>query len=147
MSIRLSRKLCEVRDLADRIARSLKHPVVSSTHWLLALIEHEDNLVSPLLRDLGVSSAWVRDQLVGVPALPGSDTEVVMLLARRIAEALGCAEVGPEHVLLALANEEVEGVTATQAQKILKLNPVADLVKLRLRVVQKIASDVRVLVR
>ena len=119
-------------DLIQRsaqLARSLGHSYVGSAHLLLVL-SREPGAAGQTLRLLGMDPDLTEAMArllygMGTPELPlpqGLTPEARELLrgAAREAKQLGCREISPQHLLLAMARQERSG-----AGELLKLNGIS----------------------
>ena len=119
-------------DLIQRsaqLARSLGHSYVGSAHMLLVL-SREPGAAGQTLRLLGMDPDLTEAMArllygMGTPELPlpqGLTPEARELLrgAAREAKQLGCREITPQHLLLAMARQERSG-----AGELLKLNGIS----------------------
>jgi ATP-dependent Clp protease ATP-binding subunit ClpB len=130
---RLTQRSQEALQDAQRRALELGHTEVDGEHLLLALLDQEGGIVSPLLAQAGADPGMVRGELeaelsrrarvTGPAAGPGQ-----VMITRRLARVLDAAEreasrlkddyVSVEHLLLAIAEEG----SATAAGQILARN-------------------------
>jgi ATP-dependent Clp protease ATP-binding subunit ClpB len=130
---RLTQRSQEALQDAQRRALELGHTEVDGEHLLLALLDQEGGIVSPLLAQAGADPGMVRGELeaelsrrarvTGPAAGPGQ-----VMITRRLARMLDAAEreasrlkddyVSVEHLLLAIAEEG----SATAAGQILARN-------------------------
>jgi ATP-dependent Clp protease ATP-binding subunit ClpC len=99
---------------AEVEARARNQGWIGTEHLMLGLIHRPDAPASEILADLGVQSDAVRlllDRIIGRESTLGEEVGLtprsrrVLDLAEQAAAAAGADEVGPEHLLLALAIE------------------------------------------
>src|SRR3954452_1014178 len=127
---RLTIKSQEVIEAARRLAAARRNPQVHSNHLLLALREHQDALVLPILVYLKVDVDAARrhaNEAVGMlptvttgSAEPEYDSELMSVLRRAESEAkkLGDEYIPSEDVLIALADDRNTDVGATRDEVI-----------------------------
>jgi ATP-dependent Clp protease ATP-binding subunit ClpA len=126
--ITLSPHTKKVIELALDEARKLEHGYVGTEHLLLGLVREGGGIASGVLESLGVSAERVRHQVIATlgqeapsetttrpEATPsaagpfeGLDEQAALTMARAYWEAgrLNKGQLGPEHLLLALARSE-----------------------------------------
>ncbi|MGH7698661.1 MAG: Clp protease N-terminal domain-containing protein, partial [Candidatus Dormibacteria bacterium] len=124
---RLTQRSREALEQAAQRATALEHPEVAPEHLLLALVDQEDGVVAPLLRQVEVDPALVRTRLQadlqgrprqeGARAVLSRDLEEVLRRAFAEMERLGDEYCSTEHLLLALADRR-SGVTAGVLQQL-----------------------------
>src|SRR5947208_10407542 len=127
---RFTVKAQEAFAAAQRIAQARRNPQVTPLHLLLALLEQEGGIVTPVLQRAGADPAGLRrrtnEKLDALPKVtgaqqdgpPGFDGEVFKVLQRAEEEAQGMSDeyVSTEHLLLALAGDPKIGTEATRDQ-------------------------------
>ena len=107
--------------LAQEEARALRHSYIGAEHLLLALLRlPREAAVAPVLAGLGLAVGDVRERLQSLvpaghdpppaqlPFTPG--TKRVLEIALREALSRGDRHVGAEHLLLAIARADEDGV-------------------------------------
>src|SRR5947209_10054485 len=122
---------------AQRIAQARSNPRVVPQHLLLALLEQEGGIVTPVLQRAGAAAHGlgrrtneVLDALpkvtAGTSEPPGFDREVTQLLERAQEEARSMSDeyVSTEHLLLALAGDPKVDTGATRDQLLEAVNQV-----------------------
>ena len=105
--------------LAPDEARALGHDYLGTEHFLLGLLRLNDGIAWQALEKLGVRLEEVRAQVGLIPGRGDASSELswtpramkVVELALDEADAGGQTEVGPEHILLAIARED-EGIAS-----------------------------------
>jgi ATP-dependent Clp protease ATP-binding subunit ClpC len=100
--------------LAEDVARDAGRHHVATEHLLLALLEQDDSVAVDVLLELGVDESRVRVASRDISpscehrhVIAGPYTAMMrsaLAKASTHALALGCSEVSPEHMLLALAH-------------------------------------------
>jgi len=127
---RFTIKAQEAFAAAQRIAQARRNPQVTPLHLLLALLEQEGGIVTPVLQRAGADPAGLRrrtnEKLDALPKVtsaqqdgpPGFDGEVFKVLQRAEEEARGMSDeyVSTEHLLLAHAGDPKIGTEATRDQ-------------------------------
>ncbi|MEA2330167.1 MAG: ATP-dependent Clp protease ATP-binding subunit ClpB [Thermoleophilaceae bacterium] len=126
---RFTVKSQEALAAAQRLAGARHNPEVTPSHLLLALLEQEGGIVSPVLQRAGADPERVRrraneaaDQLPTVTgetsATPALGTALIDLLKRADDEARGMGDeyVSTEHLLLALASDPQVDAGASRDQ-------------------------------
>src|SRR5919108_112294 len=118
---RFTIKSQEALQAAIRVAADRSNTETAPPHLLLALLDQEEGIVSPVLRKVGADPAAIRSQLGGrldrLPTItagarePATSRELLDVLraAEREMGKLGDDYVSTEHLLLALS-EAVEGL-------------------------------------
>jgi ATP-dependent Clp protease ATP-binding subunit ClpB len=112
---------------AQQLAEQRNHSQVDVEHLLLALLQQQDGVVSPLLDKLGASPATLRQQLTAeldrLPRVYGGTQVIYSTRLRRIVQAafeeanrLSDEYVSTEHFLLAIVDDRDGGA----AQSLLK---------------------------
>src|SRR5947209_5465808 len=121
---------------AQRIAQTRGNPRVVPQHLLLALLEQEGGIVTPVLQRAGADAQGLRrrtnevldalPKVTGTPEPPGFDREVTQLLERAQEEARSMSDeyVSTEHLLLALAGDPKVDTGATRDQLLEAVNQV-----------------------
>lgn len=107
-------KLQEAIQKAAHAAIKSDHVEITLDHLLLALIQQEDGIVTPLLEKIGIPIAPITEQLVSsIASLPrqygggnnpslSATTNRIVVKAEAEAEKLNDSFVGAEHVLLSI---------------------------------------------
>ncbi|HEX6292805.1 MAG TPA: ATP-dependent Clp protease ATP-binding subunit [Herpetosiphonaceae bacterium] len=117
---RLNPKAQHILLLAQEEARSLKHSFLGPEHLLLGLLRQENGIGARALQELGFFHSQARQivQTMMTPHARDDDrltpaylplaphTKKLLQAAAREADQLKDQQVGPEHLLLALAHEE-----------------------------------------
>ena len=118
---------------AQEEARAMRHVTVEPEHQLLALFGGRDGITSKALADAGLTAGLVR-RLVQVRLGPGSGqvpkgripfsraAMEAMDAASRVAFAVGSAQIGTEHLLLAMVSLLKDG-GAVQIIRELNVDP------------------------
>ena len=100
---------------AQEEARALQHNYVGPEHLLLGLLHDSNSLAAATLKSVGVRVADIREQVVGIvghgkgsasghiPFTPQS--KKVLELSLREALQIGNAQIGTEHILLAVIGD------------------------------------------
>ena len=120
--MKLSEKSERLKVVAGEEARRLGHRYVGTEHLLLAVSHDENEKVCEILVELGLDPADLRSQVdafVIKSGVPKTDEDIPMspraeaAFERSLVEAgqLECPAAEPEHVLLAMAEDE-DGVAA-----------------------------------
>jgi ATP-dependent Clp protease ATP-binding subunit ClpB len=121
---------------AQQIAQARRNPRVVPQHLLLALLEQEGGIVTPVLERAGADSQGVRrranevldalPKVTGTPEAPGFDREVTQVLERAQEEARSLSDeyVSTEHLLLALAADPKVDTGASRDQLLEAVNQV-----------------------
>ena len=118
----LSKKSEALLEGARDEARRLGHRYVGTEHVLLAVSREEDSKVSEILIELGLEPEVLQSQVdafIIKSGIPQANQDIPVSpraqrtfdLAIKEAEVLGADAADPEHVLVALAQDE-EGVAA-----------------------------------
>ena len=114
---KLTQKAQEALQESQAIAEGFGHSQVEVEHLLLALLEQQEGIVTPVLQKLGADprqmAARVRADLEKQPRVSGSSTQVylsqqlrsVLEDAFREAERMKDDYVSSEHILIAIAGE------------------------------------------
>jgi ATP-dependent Clp protease ATP-binding subunit ClpB len=110
---RLTVKSAEALNAAVDAARRAGNPLVYDTHLLLALLDQDEGIVTPLLQKLGVSIETLRERVQRESARYPKQTDAQPTLSRELntvldradeeARRLGDEYVSTEHLLLGLA--------------------------------------------
>ncbi|ANZ57915.1 ATP-dependent Clp protease ATP-binding subunit ClpC [Fructilactobacillus lindneri] len=107
----------KVLEIAQEQARNFRHQAVGTEHLLLALTIEKSGIAYQTLNQLSVTEQDVKEeieQLAGYGDLQVDENTYlsyspkmrdVIALAGKIAKQYGSAKVGPEHLLLALTND------------------------------------------
>ncbi|MGC2191293.1 MAG: ATP-dependent chaperone ClpB [Candidatus Dormiibacterota bacterium] len=124
---RLTQRSREALEQAQDLATQLQHPEVGPEHLLLALVDQNDGVVAPLLRQVEVDPDQVRDRLKAdlesrpkqQGATPRIDSELDQVLrdAWDRMGKLGDEYCSTEHLLLALAGHRVGPAAGILAQQ------------------------------
>ncbi|MFJ8108303.1 Clp protease N-terminal domain-containing protein [Streptomyces sp. NPDC096132] len=118
---------------AQEEARLLKHSYIGTEHILLGLLDAPDSMAAKVLHQLGYDKETAQADIAAV-AKPGTEelrghipfapgAKKTLDLALREAQQLRHTYIGTEHILLALANGEGEGVGATVLAE--RINPIS----------------------
>ncbi|MBI5310990.1 MAG: ATP-dependent chaperone ClpB [Actinobacteria bacterium] len=122
---RFTIKSQEAIESAQRLAEGRRNPQVTPAHLLVALLDQDGGIVTPVLHKLGVDAGAVRQRtlttveelptLEGAGAQPTPASELVAVLRKAEDEARDLADeyISVEHLLLALAS--VPGHAAHEA--------------------------------
>ncbi len=104
---------------AEEEARALRHDYLGTEHFLLGLLRLNEGIAAQALEKLGIRLEEVRARVGVIPGRGDASSELswtprakkIVELALVEADARGEAEVGPEHILLAIARED-EGIAS-----------------------------------
>ncbi len=110
---RLTQRSREALEQAQQLATVMQHPEVEPEHLLLALVDQQDGVVAPLLRQVEVDPSQVRTRLQadlesrpkqqGASPRISSALDSILRDAWERMEKLGDEYLSTEHLLLALA--------------------------------------------
>jgi len=116
----------KVMTLARNASDALKHNFIGTEHILIGLIDEDESIAAAVLRDTGIKSSQVKDELTTLPSenskAPGTlpfTPGAKRALEATILEAADMRHnyVGPEHILLGIINNEED--QKNEATKIL----------------------------
>jgi ATP-dependent Clp protease ATP-binding subunit ClpA len=102
----------KVLELALREALSLGHNYIGTEHILLGLVDEPDGVAVRILLDFGADAETIRNEMIRLISRPAGkarrrpyspEAERALVSARSRARTEGHSAVGPEHLLLGLA--------------------------------------------
>ena len=113
MSRKYTEKAWAVLELAKKLSASMKHGYVGSEHLLLALCAEKSGVAAMVLQANDITEEKITGLIDEQIALPGNvakkeregftpKVESILDLAQELAESFDSAEIGTEHILLAL---------------------------------------------
>lgn len=107
-----TRKTVELLNSASKLATQREHQFIDSPHLLLAMLEQQDTLITPLLDKLQIDKQPLKTalqhlldktpQVEGAQIQAGQDLRKVLTEASKQAEKLKDQYISVEHILLAL---------------------------------------------
>ena len=116
MSRKYTEKAWAVLELAKKLSASMKHGYVGSEHLLLALCVEKSGVAAMVLQANDITEDKITGLIDEQIALPGNvakkeregftpKVESILDLAQELAESFDSAEIGTEHLLLAIISD------------------------------------------